>query len=191
MKKETYVVLDIETTGLSKHHHKITEIAAVKVQNNKILKEFSTLINPEVKIPSFITSLTGINNKMVKNSPTIEEVIPKFMKFLGKNPFVAHCATFDYGFLKHNAQQHLSIELTNSKICTAKLSRRLVPELTSHKLSSLCEHFKIENNLAHRAISDVHATNQIFTNLLNILEKNKINERQQILTFQDSRISRI
>lgn len=191
MKKENYVVLDIETTGLSKHHHKITEIGAVKVRNKKIIQEFSTLVNPEVKIPSFITSLTGINNKMVKDSPTIEEIIPNFMKFLGKNPFIAHNATFDHGFLNYNVQQHLSIELENPRICTAKLSRRLVPGLSSYKLSCLCEHFKIKNDIAHRAISDVHATNSLFTNLLKIMEKQQINEKQQILNFQDSKISRI
>ncbi|MBU0459426.1 MAG: 3'-5' exonuclease, partial [Nanoarchaeota archaeon] len=69
-----YTVIDIETTGLSKNYHQITEIAAVRVNHGKIIKSYQQLVNPEVKIPAFITRLTGIDNEMVKNSPTIEEV---------------------------------------------------------------------------------------------------------------------
>jgi DNA polymerase III subunit alpha, Gram-positive type len=188
MKKETYVVLDIETTGLSKRTHKITEIAAVKVINNKIIQEFQTLINPQTRIPSFITSLTGINNQMVKDSPVIEEIMPRFLKFLGENPFVAHCATFDYGFLNHNTQTHFSQELTNPRICTRKLSRRLIPQLSSYKLSTLCEHFQVRNLNAHRAMGDVQATNHIFNNLIGLMQKQGIKNREDVLRFQDSRI---
>jgi DNA polymerase III subunit alpha, Gram-positive type len=191
MKKESYIVLDIETTGLSKHNHKITEIAALKVQKNKILQEFSTLVNPEVRIPNFITSLTGIDNKMVKDSPTIEEVMPKFIRFLGQNPFVAHCATFDHGFLNHNAQLHLCQEITNPKICTRKLSRRLIPQLSSYKLSYLCEHFQVKNLNAHRAMGDVQATNKIFSNLLDLMKKQGIEKKEHILQFQESKTPRI
>ncbi len=145
MKKEQYVVLDIEATGLSKHMYKITEIAAVKVENKKVIQEFQTLINPQTRIPSFITSLIGIHNLMVRDSLIIEEVMPKFMRFLGEGSIVAHCATFDYGFLNHNAQTCSRREITNERICTRKLSRRLVPQLPSYKLSSLCEHFQVRN----------------------------------------------
>ena len=75
----SFVVVDIETTGLSKHYHKIIEIAAAKIEKGKIKKEFQTLINPEVRIPNFITRLTGIDNEMVKDAPLIEESIPKFL----------------------------------------------------------------------------------------------------------------
>jgi DNA polymerase-3 subunit alpha (Gram-positive type) len=188
MKKESYIVLDIETTGLSRVNHKITEIAALKVRNNKIIRKFSTLVNPEEKIPSFITSLTGINNQMVEDSPNIQEVLPKFINFLGKNPLIAHCASFDYGFLNYNSQVHLSKKLGNPTICTRKLSRRLIPELPNYKLSSLCEHFKVENKIAHRAMSDVQATNRIFNSLLEIMKKEGIENKEQIINFQDSKI---
>lgn len=190
MKKELYTVLDIETTGLSKQMHKITEIAAVKVENKKVIQEFQTLINPQVNIPSFITSLTGISNSMVRNSPIIEEVIPNFFKFLGEEPIVAHCATFDYGFLNHNSQTFLRREIINPRICTRKLSRRLVPQLPSHKLSMLCEHFHIKNFDAHRAMGDVKATNLVFNNLLDLMQKKGIEKKDEILQFQDSKISR-
>lgn len=188
--KEAYVVLDIETTGLSRHSHRITEIAAVKVENLQVVKKFETLVNPQIPIPSFITSLTGISNSMVKDSPVIEEVLPKFLKFVRDAPFVAHCATFDHGFLKHNAQVHLSHELTNPKICTMKLSRRLIPEMRSYRLSCLCEHFNITNSSAHRAMPDVQATNQIFSNLLEMMKERGIEKQEQVLNFQDSKIKR-
>jgi DNA polymerase-3 subunit alpha (Gram-positive type) len=189
--KEPYIVLDIETTGLSKHHHKITEIAAIKVENNKIKNRFETLINPQTNIPSFITRLTGISNKMVKDSPTISEVMPKFTSFLSDMPIIAHCASFDYGFLNHNSVLHLSKELTNNKICTRKLSRRLIPELRSYKLSCLCDHFKIKNELAHRAMPDAEVTHQIFSGLTNLMQKKGIEKISDIIGFQDSKISKM
>ncbi|MEI7718843.1 MAG: 3'-5' exonuclease [archaeon] len=188
--KEAYVVLDIETTGLSRHSHRITEIAAVRVENFQVVKKFETLINPQIPIPSFITSLTGISDSMVKDAPVIGEVMPTFMKFVKEAPFVAHCATFDHGFLKHNAQVHLSQELTNPKICTMKLSRRLIPELRSYKLSSVCEHFNVKNSAAHRAMGDTEATSKIFSKLLTLMKKQGIEKREQVLNFQDSKIKR-
>jgi len=188
--KEAYVVLDIETTGLSKFNHKITEIAAIKVENHKVVNKFETLVNPQTPIPSFITSLTGITNSMVKDAPIIEEVMPKFVRLVKDAPLVAHCATFDYGFLKHNAQLHLSKELVNPKICTMKLSRRLLPELPRYKLSYMCEHFNIKNNSAHRAMGDATATHQLFNELLDIMKKRGIEKQDQILAFEGSKIKR-
>ena len=183
--KEAYVVLDIETTGLSKHTNKITEIAALRVENFQVVKKFETLVNPQTPIPSFITSLTGISNSMVRDAPLIEEVMPKFTQFVQDSPFVAHCASFDYGFIKHNAQL-ISLDITNSKICTRKLTRRLVP-LRNYKLSSLCEHFRITNNASHRALGDVEATHKIFTKLLSLMKKRGIERREDVLRFQDSK----
>jgi DNA polymerase-3 subunit alpha (Gram-positive type) len=188
--KEAYVVLDIETTGLSKHVNKITEIAALRVENFQVVKRFETLVNPQTPIPSFITSLTGISDSMVRDAPIIEEVIPKFTKFVQDSPFVAHCATFDYGFIKHNAQL-LSLDITNPKICTRKLSRRLVPELRNYKLSNLCEHFQIINNSAHRAMGDVEATHKIFSKLLDLMKKQGIERREDVLNFQDRKITQL
>lgn len=186
--KEPYIVLDIETTGLSKHQNRITEIAAIKIENKKLVQDFKTLVNPEVKIPSFITSLTGITNAMVKDSPVIEEVIPNFIKFLGNIPLVGHCVSFDYGFLNYNSQKHLDLELINKKICTRKLARRLVTNLPSYKLSSLCSHFNINNQLAHRAMADVEVTHKIFKELSSLMEKQGIEKIEQVLDFQDSKI---
>lgn len=188
MEKEKYIILDIETTGLSKHMHKITEIAAIKVKNKKIIQEFQTLVNPEIKIPPFITSLTGINNLMVRDSPLIEEVMPKFLNFIKEEPIVAHCATFDHGFLNYNSQICLNKEILNQRICTRKVSRRLIPNISSYKLSTLCEHFKIKNLKAHRAMGDVRATNLLFNQLLDLLKMQGIEKMNEIINFQDSKI---
>jgi DNA polymerase III epsilon subunit family exonuclease len=176
-----YTVIDIETTGLSKHYHKITEIAAVIVNNGKIKKQFQTLVNPESHIPSFITRLTGIDDDMVEDAPLIHEAMPKFLKFLGDKVFVAHNASFDYGFLNHNAENGIG----NPKLCTRKLANRLVPNLHSKKLGVLCEHFGIRNNQAHRAMGDALATAELLNNFFAIMNKKGFSTPEDIIRFEN------
>ncbi|MCB9359087.1 3'-5' exonuclease [Candidatus Woesearchaeota archaeon] len=179
-----YTVVDIETTGLSKHRHRITEIAAARIEDGKIVDEFQTLVNPGVRIPGFITRLTGIDDEMVKDAPRIEDVIPKFADFLGDNVLVAHNAAFDYGFLSHNALTN-NIQLGNERICTRKIANRLLPDLRSKKLGCLCEHFGVQNIQAHRAMADVHATVGIFNNMVDMLSEKGFKEKEDILKFQN------
>lgn len=179
-----FVVLDIETTGLSRQHHKITEIAALKVKEGSIVKEFDTLVNPQVKIPSFITQLTGITDSMVKDADPIEKVLPRFTRFMGDNVLVAHNATFDYGFLNHNSEFHLNHSIINEKLCTRKLSHRLLPELPSKRLSCICQHFNINNKQEHRAMGDAKATYEIFSRLLEMLKEKGVNDRETLFRFE-------
>jgi DNA polymerase III subunit alpha, Gram-positive type len=181
---EEFIVLDIETTGLSKHHDKITELAAVKVRNGEVVDTFQSLVNPERNIPRFITRLTGINNEMVKDSPTVDKVLPYFMDFLGSSMIIAHNATFDHGFISHNVEKHLQQELCNEKVCTRKLSTRLLSHLPSKKLSSLCEYFNIVNDNAHRALDDTKATTELFLILKNILHDNNITNLEDVQKFE-------
>ncbi len=185
-----YSVIDIETTGLSKYYHKITEIAAVKIRDGKEFNKFQTLINPQTRIPSFITKLTGIDNELVKDAPKIHEVLPKFVDFLGGDLFVAHNATFDYGFLEHNLKFHHNYDLTNNRICTRKLANRLLPILQRKRLQDLCEHFEIENQDAHRAMGDVNATLKVFTHMLEMLKEKEISDIDNIIKFEKSVIRR-
>ncbi|MCK5282885.1 MAG: 3'-5' exonuclease [Nanoarchaeota archaeon] len=185
-----FTIVDIETTGLSAYRHNITEIAALKYNNGKVRKEFSTLINPEVSIPRFITRLTGINDEMVKDAPKIEEIISKFHYFLKDSAFVAHNAGFDYKFLNHASEIHNNKSLNNHKICTCRLARRLLPELPSKRLSSICEHFKIKNDSAHRAMGDAAATARIFHNFLSMMKEKDITDIEDILKFQKSKIQK-
>jgi len=186
-----YTVLDVETTGLSKYFCKITEIAALKVRDNKVIERYQSLVNPECQIPEFITQLTGIDNELVKDQRTIKEVIPEFISFLGEDIMVGHNVGFDYGFINHNSEKHLNVYLTNPRLCTIKLSRRLLPDLASRKLASLCNYFEVTNDNAHRAMGDCVATNHIFSKMNAILHNNGIIERDDILQFQKSKIPKI
>jgi DNA polymerase III epsilon subunit family exonuclease len=181
----SYVVVDIETTGLSKSHHRITEIAAAVVDNKgSIRKEFQTLINPGVKIPGFITRLTGIDDDMVKDAPTISQVMPAVIKVLGNNTFVAHNASFDFGFLDYNAAYYFRKRIGNERLCTRKLANRLCPRLPSKKLSALCDYFNITNTDAHRAMSDVYATVEVLNRFIDILKDSGITKKEDILRFE-------
>jgi DNA polymerase III subunit alpha, Gram-positive type len=181
----SFAVVDIETTGLSKNYHRITEIAAVQLRNGVIKREFHTLVNPRTKIPSFITRLTGITDAMVKDAPPIEEALPQFVNFLGDDVFVAHNASFDFGFLSHNAMQK-NIILANDRLCTRKLANRLVPDLPSKRLDMLCQHFNIVNTQHHRAMADAQATACIFNNFLDMLKSRGIEDRDALLRFERS-----
>lgn len=181
-----YTVIDIETTGLSKRYHQITEIAAAKINQGKIVKTYQTLVNPQVRIPHFITKLTGIDNQMVKDAPTISEALPKFVYFLQEDVFVAHNASFDFGFIDHNLRLHQGKNLLNQKLCTRKLANRLLPHLSRKRLQDLCTHFNINNQQAHRAMGDVQATAMVFNNMLNILHEKGISEVKEVLRFERS-----
>ena len=181
-----FTIIDIETTGLSKHYHKITEIAAAKFRNNRIVESYQTLINPQVRIPSFITLLTGIDNELVKCAPKIKQVLPSFVEFLGDDIFVAHNATFDFGFLEHNLNRCLRYRLLNNRLCTRKLANRLYPELPRKRLADLCKFMNVNNLQAHRALGDVQATAKIFTNMLAMLNKQGISKIEDIIKFEKS-----
>ncbi|MBC8444337.1 3'-5' exonuclease [Candidatus Woesearchaeota archaeon] len=188
MKNEEYVIVDIETTGLSRYRHNITEIAAVRVKNNKIVGEFQMLVNPLKPIPRFITRLTGITDEMVKDAQPIEKVLPVFLEFLGSSVLVAHNATFDYGFINYNAEQYLGLLVENERLCTRKLANRLLPALGSKKLSNLCEHFGIVNITAHRAMSDVKATHELFSKFIFLMDSIGLKDKKSVLKFEKSPI---
>ncbi len=183
-----YTVVDIETTGLSKNRHAITEIAAVKFLDGKVVGEFQSLVNPETHIPSFITRLTGIDDSMVADAPTIDKVIPEFLDFLGNSVIVAHNATFDYGFLQVNAEKFLGSGLSNEKLCTRKLANRLLPDLHSKRLSCLCQYFDIENEQAHRAMGDVRATAQVFEEFLEMMSEKGFKSKEDVQKFESRAI---
>jgi len=184
MKTTPVIVLDIETTGLSPYRNKITEIAAARVINGKIIDKYHTLINPKTPIPSFITRLTGINDDMVKDAPTINEVIPSLKKFLANDIIVAHNASFDCNFLSHNFYLYEKTAFENPRLCTVKLANRVHSDLPSKKLSAMCEYYGVINETAHRAMSDVEATIKIFYGMLDHLEKCNICSSSQVLAFE-------
>lgn len=188
MENKNYIVLDIETTWLSKYKHKITEIAAIKFDWNQKIDEFHTLVNPERNIPTSITRLTGITNELVQNAPKIIEIIPDFLNFIQEDILVAHNASFDIWFLSENIYKHNWIWLKNECLCTRKLSNRLIPELPRKNLASICEHMWLINERAHRAMWDTIVTTEIFKNLLYKLTEIEIKNKAEIIEFQNSKI---
>jgi len=188
MQNKHYIVLDLETTWLSKYKHQITEIAAIKFDGEKIIGTYQTLINPERNIPSWITRLTGITNEMVKNAPRISEILPEFLNFIQDHILVAHNSSFDYWFLSENIYKHHNFWLENPVICTRKLTSRLIPELPKKNLWSICEYMNLINEQAHRAMWDTEVTVEVFKNLLKLLEQKWIIDKSEIIEFQNKSI---
>ncbi|MEE0702773.1 MAG: PolC-type DNA polymerase III [Anaerotignum sp.] len=171
---DTYVVFDIETTGLSKEKEMITEIGAVKVADGKIIDRFSIFVNPQRPISAEITKLTGITDDMVKDAPTIENVLPEFLKFCEDTVLVAHNASFDTGFIRIAAERAGLGELHHTIVDTLELARALLPELNKHKLDIVCEHLGVTLNGHHRAVNDAEATAEVFIKFLDMLAEKKI-----------------
>ena len=170
--KNEYVVVDIETTGTDPAVDKITEIGAVKIKNGKIIEQFTTLVNPQIPIPEKIVELTGIDDKLVKNAPTIDMVYPDFFKFVKNSVFVGHNVEFDFRFLKV-AGKELGYVLDNRTLDTLALSRKILKKLTRHKLNLVCEYYGITFH-HHRAMSDAYATAELLLELLKGQEKVQI-----------------
>ena len=171
---DTYVVFDIETTGLSKEKEMITEIGAVKVADGKIIDRFSTFVNPKRPISAEITKLTGITDDMVKDAPTIENILPEFLKFCKDTVLVAHNASFDTGFIRIAAERAGLGELHHTIVDTLELARALLPELNKHKLDIVCEHLGVTLNGHHRAVNDAEATAEVFIKFLDMLAEKKV-----------------
>jgi DNA polymerase-3 subunit epsilon len=160
-----YAIVDIETTGGYAEKHRITEVAIYNHDGIQVTDVFHTLINPGRYIPQFITGLTGITTEMVIGSPTFEEVADEILKRLQGKVFVAHNAHFDYAFLKKEFEQ-VGVNLQAKKLCTVRLSRKIIPGLRSYSLGSLAESLGIEILNRHRAGGDAAATASIFDHLL-------------------------
>jgi DNA polymerase-3 subunit epsilon len=182
----TFVVVDVETTGLDPVADRITEIAMMKVKNGILLDEFSTLVNPLVTIPAQITSLTGIDNLMVQDAPPAREIVPAISEFLGEHIFVAHNASFDWGFVRCTARRERGIELSNRRLCTVKLSRKILPHLPSKSLGPVTAALNITIPDRHRASGDAFATALVLIKFLSYLRRQRdIQTIGALLRYQD------
>ena len=153
MLDRSIVFLDLETTGATATYDRITEIGLIEVEGGRMVGEWSTLVNPEMRIPPFIETLTGISNDMVALAPTFGEVAPALKERLAGKLLVAHNARFDYGFLK-NEFRRLGIKYSSDLVCTVKLSRKLFPGHARHNLDTLMERYGITCSARHRALGD-------------------------------------
>lgn len=161
---QLFSVIDIETNGGSKNNVKITEIAILVTDGKKIIKEFSSLVNPESKIPPFIASLTGITNEMVENAPKFYEIAAEIVEITENTVFVAHNSGFDYNIVKQEFAS-LAYNYKRNTLCTLQLSRKLLPGHKSYSLGNLCADLGIDLQNRHRAFGDAKATTILFHKL--------------------------
>ncbi|MGG4212249.1 PolC-type DNA polymerase III [Paenibacillus sp. FSL L8-0638] len=173
LKTATYVVFDIETTGLSVTQNKIIEIAAVKMHDGKEIDRYATFVNPHERIPYNIQQLTNINDEMVKDAPDVEPVMKEFVAFAGDAVLVAHNARFDVGFIQATLRNMGLPEITNPVLDTLELARLLFPTMKNHRLNTLTTKYKVALESHHRAIDDTVALTEVLNGLLNDAEQIK------------------
>ena len=167
MLNQPIVMLDFETTGLSPDMgDRITEVAALRIVDGKVVERYVSLINCNVRIPSFITGLTGITQAMVDGAPPVSKVVPELLDFIGGDTLSAHNASFDDKFLRAEAARLGLKPGYQSLVCSLKLSRRVFPNLASYKLGNLSGQLGIRfNSAAHRAESDAEVAAQVLIHI--------------------------
>lgn len=167
MKEQLFAVIDVETTGGGISGNRLTEICIVLLKGSTILDKYTTLINPEKHIPKQITALTGIDNDLVANAPKFHEVAKQIEEITRDAIFVAHNVNFDYNVLR-NEFRELGFDFNRRKLCTVRLSRKLIPGLFSYSLGRLCDSINIPLVNRHRAEGDTDATVILFQRLLSL-----------------------
>jgi len=157
-----YTIIDVETTGST---NRITEISIFKFDGTKVIDEFTSLVNPESLIPDYITALTGIDNEMVSDAPLFNEIAEKVLEITEDAIFVAHNVNFDYNVISAEFKR-IGVTFKRKKLCTVRLSRKLLPGLKSYSLGKLCNSLNINLTNRHRARGDAEATVILFELLL-------------------------
>ena len=162
---DDYTVLDIETTGLNPQNDYITEISAIKYRNNRRVDEFSSLVKPDFSIPYYITRLTGIDDAMVADAPSIDEVIISFMDFLADDIIAGYNVGFDLSFIAENLAGYYAKRLANNYVDVMKLAQNELPFLGRYKQTAVAEYFNIATAGAHRALVDCNICNGCYQKL--------------------------
>ncbi|GIO22000.1 PolC-type DNA polymerase III [Oceanobacillus sp. J11TS1] len=180
LQEASYIVFDVETTGLSAVYDTIIELAAVKVKDGEIIDRFESFANPHHPLSQTTTDLTGITDDMVKDAPEISEVLKDFQTWMGDDILVAHNASFDMGFLNQGFKKIGLEKAANPVIDTLELARFLLPELRNHRLNTLCKHMDIELTQHHRAIYDAEATGYLLWKLVKKLIEKEITNHQEL-----------
>ena len=184
--KTTFVVVDLETTGLNAALDSIVEIGAVKMVNGEIVEEWSTMVNPGIYVPTECTQISGITTEMLKDSPKLEDVMDDFLKILGTDSiFVAHNADFDRTFLNSHLEKMQRAPMPNPYLCTFKLAKTVHPNLSKYGLGSLTTTFGIELPQAHRALHDARATAQLLSKFLKVLQNGGLKQLKDIPHIQN------
>lgn len=187
-----FAIIDIETTGGSPERSKITEICIVQHDGLAVTDVFTTLINPERRIPEHITRLTNITNEMVENAPKFYEVAKKVVELTKDRIFVAHNVAFDYGFVREEFRS-LGYTYKREQLCTVKLARKLIPGRKSYSLGNICEHVGIDiaADMRHRAEGDAVATAKLFDLLLAKKSEHKVLRSKGLDEINTSRVDKV
>ncbi len=180
---DTYVSIDLETTGLNPKRDRIIEIGAIRVEQGQIVEEFSTFVDPGRKLEERITELTGIRDEDLTDAPQLDEVFPKLLEFMGELPLLGHSILFDYSFLKKAAVDR-KISFERSAVDTLQIARKYLPELPHRNLEYLCRYYEIPHH-AHRALEDAKATDLLFRKLTELFYEEEF--EPQPLHFQVKR----
>ena len=162
----SYVIIDLETTGLDPRYNEIIEVGALKIVNNEIVDSYNEFVKPRAEVDDFITLLTGITNDMLVNALPIEDVLPGFLNFIGIDSILmGHNVHFDVNLLYDNFYNLLNHELNNNLVDTLRLSRRFLPDLENHKLITLSDFFKCSPSGPHRALTDCKTIFNCYENI--------------------------
>jgi DNA polymerase-3 subunit epsilon len=164
---QAIVMIDFETTGLSPDMgDRVTEVAALRIVDGRVVDRYVSLINCAVRIPSFITGLTGITQAMVDGAPPVAQVLPRLLEFIGDDALAAHNASFDEKFLRAESARLGLAPAHQGLVCSLKLSRRVFPGLASYKLGMLSNQLGIQfKSAAHRAESDAEVAAQVLIHI--------------------------
>lgn len=179
----TFTVFDLETTGGSPAGDRILEFGAIRVEDGAPGRAFSSLVNPGVPIPPFITGLTGIREDMVAGAPPFEALAPAISDFLADSVLVSHNLPFDLGFLNRALTRHGGYVVANPGLCTVRLGRRLLPQLPDRRLDTVAAYFGFSFEARHRALDDARVTARILLRFVELLGERGIRTLEGIERF--------
>jgi DNA polymerase III epsilon subunit family exonuclease len=183
----SYVVLDLEATGTNPLSHRVMEVGAVRIENGAVVDEFEVLINPRRKIPPYVASMTGISAAMVRRCPTIGEVLPAILEFVGDSVIVGHNVVFDQRFVSWEIVRCLGYALPNPSLCTLSLAKRLLgDEQTRFSIDALCEFYQLPTLNRHRALGDARACAGLFLLFLRTLDQRGVRTLAELKSFEQT-----
>ena len=180
---DDYTVIDVETTGCDPKEDRIIQVSCITIRNGQVSDQFDTLVNPEKEINPFITNLTGITNEMVADAPTINEVMPSLLDFIGDDILVGHNVNFDINFIYDAAIQTVGSGLTNDFIDTLRLARRLFPDWPDHRLHTLVTNFQLPADNFHNSLDDVFHTYRCYEYIKDLVKKD-LTDKYKISTVK-------
>lgn len=185
-----FVVVDVETTGLSPRTARLTEVGAVRVRNAACHETFARLVDPGIPVPSRVTRLTGISTAMLQGAPSFAGIAVDWLDFLANGVMVAHNAPFDCSFLNMELARCGEAPPSNPVLCTVRLARRLLPDLRSYTLDTLAHHLGLRFTQRHRALGDAEVTARILLVLLSRAAHRGLTSLGELQGLQESPVAK-